>query len=67
MSDEFKEQLKCRLTEYVQKNGIKMLHLSKETETGIPDYMLCKFKYGKADLNKDSLIKLDEYLRSKGA
>lgn len=67
MSDEFKEQLKCRLAEYVQKNGIKMLHLSKETETGIPDYMLCKFKYGKADLNKESLTKLDEYLRSKGA
>ena len=44
-----------------------MLHLSKETETGIPDYMLCKFKYGKADLNKESLTKLDEYLRSKGA
>lgn len=67
MQDEFKEQLKRRLTEYVQKNGIKMLHLSKETETGIPDYMLCKFKYGKADLNKDSLNKLDEYLKTKGA
>lgn len=67
MSDELKEQLKFRLINYVEKNGIKMLHLSKETETGIPDYMLCKFKYGKADLNEDSLIRLDEYLRSKGA
>lgn len=67
MQDELKEQLRKRLIDYISINGVKMLHLSKETETGIPDYMLCKFKYGKAELNEESLLKLDEYLKSKGA
>lgn len=61
------DEVRMRLVKYIQTNGIKMLFISKETETGIPDYMLCKFKYGKVDLNEESLMRLDEYLKSKGA
>lgn len=56
-------EVRQRLINYIN-DGIKMIHVSRMT--GIPDYILCRYKKCEKLLYSDSLILLDDFLVSKG-
>jgi len=53
-----------RLRQYIEETGIKQIYICKAT--GLPNSILSEFKNNKKKLWWESLMKLDEYLKSKG-
>lgn len=57
------EIIRERLNQYISKNGIKAKYIAKQIN--VPDYMICRFRSNKINLNESSIESLDEYLHNK--